>query len=174
MWRGQLDYNPTMASREEVMKAHKKLARNLTPMQKNVVLHIMKGKNHQQAYYAAGGKNQNKYQANQTVSRMLRQPHIREFLNSFRDMITEEMKTTVENLVVELEEARQAALGAETPQSAAAVSATMGKAKILGLDRQTIDLKSSDGSMTPRPSIDVSKLSTTALAEILAARDAAE
>ena len=64
MWRGQLDYNPTMPSREEVMKAHKKLARNLTPMQKNVVLHIMKGKNHQQAYYAAGGKNQNKYQAN--------------------------------------------------------------------------------------------------------------
>ena len=58
---------------EEVMKAHKKLARNLTPLQKNVVLHIMKGKNHQQAYYAAGGKNQNKYQANQTVSRMLRQ-----------------------------------------------------------------------------------------------------
>lgn len=39
----------------------------------------------------------------------------------------------VDDLIDELEEARQVALSAIVPQSSAAVSATMGKAKILGL-----------------------------------------
>ncbi|RIQ42397.1 terminase small subunit, partial [Bordetella avium] len=34
---------------------------------------------------------------------------------------------------------RQAALSAETAQSSAAVAATMGKAKLLGLDKQVIE-----------------------------------
>lgn len=58
---------------------------------------------------------------------------------------------TIDDLLLELEEARQAALGAENPQSSAAVAATMGKAKILGLDKQVIDHTSSDGSMVPMP-----------------------
>ena len=80
----------------------------------------------------------------------------------------------MDSLVNELEEARIAALTAESPQSAAAVSATMGKAKLMGLDKQILDLKSSDGSMTPRAALDVSKLSASAMAEILAAKDASE
>ncbi|SKO16492.1 Uncharacterised protein [Mycobacteroides abscessus subsp. massiliense] len=40
---------------------------------------------------------------------------------------------TVDDLLHELEQARAAALTAPTPQSSAAVSATMGKAKMLGL-----------------------------------------
>ncbi|HAT1515413.1 terminase small subunit [Morganella morganii] len=47
---------------------------------------------------------------------------------------------TVSGLLEELEEARQAALTAETPQSSAAVAATMGKARITGLDKVVIDL----------------------------------
>ncbi|EMD0828874.1 terminase small subunit [Morganella morganii] len=47
---------------------------------------------------------------------------------------------TVSSLLEELEEARQAALTAETPQSSAAVAATMGKARITGLDKVVIDL----------------------------------
>lgn len=39
---------------------------------------------------------------------------------------------TVDDLIRELEEARTAALTAETPQSSASVAATMGKAKLLG------------------------------------------
>ena len=42
-------------------------------------------------------------------------------------------EVTVESLVAELEEARKAALAAATPQSGAAVTASMGKAKLLGL-----------------------------------------
>lgn len=58
---------------------------------------------------------------------------------------------TVDDLIEELEEARQAALQAETPQSSAAVGATMGKAKLLGLDKVVVDNISSDGSMSPKP-----------------------
>lgn len=60
-------------------------------------------------------------------------------------------RVTVDSLLLELEEARQAALKAETAQAAAAVGATMGKAKLMGLDKQVIDHQSSDGTMTPKP-----------------------
>lgn len=44
---------------------------------------------------------------------------------------------TIASLLEELNEARQAALTAETPQSSAAISATMNKAKLVGLDKHT-------------------------------------
>ncbi len=46
---------------------------------------------------------------------------------------------TVDSLIAELEEARAIALQAETPQTSAAVSATMGKAKLCGLDKQVVE-----------------------------------
>ena len=95
-------------------------------------------------------------------------------VQKLKDQAAERHAVTVDSLVNELEEARIAALTAESPQSAAAVSATMGKAKLMGLDKQILDLKSSDGSMTPRAALDVSKLSASAMAEILAAKDASE
>jgi hypothetical protein len=49
---------------------------------------------------------------------------------------------TVDTLVAELEEARQIALGVPAPS--AAVAATMGKAKLLGLDRIVDDRDSSE------------------------------
>jgi len=65
--------------------------------------------------------------------------------------IKQRHNVTVDSLLAELEEARQKALNAETPQSSAAVAATMGKAKLVGLDKQIVDHTSSDGSMTPKP-----------------------
>lgn len=52
---------------------------------------------------------------------------------------------TVDSLIRELEEARRAALTAETPQSSAAVAATMGKAKLTGLDKQVVELHGAIG-----------------------------
>ena len=46
---------------------------------------------------------------------------------------------TIKSLLDELEEARTVALTAETPQSSAAVTATMGKAKLCGLDKQIVE-----------------------------------
>lgn len=58
----------------------------------------------------------------------------------------ERHKLTVDDLLGELEEARQAALSAETVQASAAVTATMGKAKLLGFDKQIMELAGKNGS----------------------------
>lgn len=55
-------------------------------------------------------------------------------------------RVTVDDLLVELEEARQAALSAETVQASAAVTATMGKAKLLGFDKQIMEVAGKNGS----------------------------
>lgn len=60
-------------------------------------------------------------------------------------------RVTVDDLLGELEEARQIALNAETPQTSAAVGASMGKAKLLGLDKQLIELS---GTITTRTTLD--------------------
>lgn len=71
----------------------------------------------------------------------------------------------------ELEEARQEAK--KNAQAAAMVGATSAKIKLLGLDKPgRLELTSPDGSMSPKPAFDMSRLSDTALAEIVAAADA--
>src|SRR5690606_29356209 len=55
-----------------------------------------------------------------------------------REPILERHGDAVDSLLVELEKARARALEVDRP--AAAVSATMGKARLLGLDRQQLDV----------------------------------
>lgn len=86
---------------------------------------------------------------NRTAHKLVNSHKIAARMQELRQPIIERHGVTVDTLMAELEEARQAALGAETPQSSAAVGATMGKAKLLGLDQQIIDHRSSDGSMKP-------------------------
>jgi len=54
---------------------------------------------------------------------------------------------TVDSLAAEYEEAKQLALKIERPE--AAIKAIDGKARITGHDKKVIDLKSTDGSMSP-------------------------
>lgn len=77
---------------------------------------------------------------------------------------------TIHKAAEEYEEARQLALKSGMP--AAAVSAVSGKVKLFGLERQRIrhELTGKDGG--PIQTIDPAKLSTSALAELLAARNA--
>ena len=49
---------------------------------------------------------------------------------------------TIESLILELNEAREAALSADTPQSSAAITATMSKAKLVGLDKYVVEVNS--------------------------------
>lgn len=77
---------------------------------------------------------------------------VSEVLGRFKELqgeVAENHGVTIAILLEELNEARQAALTAETPQSSAAVTATMSKAKLLGLEVQKVDHTSSDGSMSP-------------------------
>lgn len=69
-------------------------------------------------------------------------------VSELREAAVKRHEITVGDLIAELEEARQAALCAETPQSSAATSATMGKAKLLGMDKQVIDLNATIVTMT--------------------------
>lgn len=84
---------------------------------------------------------------------LLEHGKIKARIETIREAARERNKITVDTLLAELEEARQAALCAETVQSAAAVGATMGKAKLMGLDKQILDLRSSDGSMVSKPTV---------------------
>lgn len=61
---------------------------------------------------------------------------------------SERHKLTVDDLLKELEEARLLAKEKENPN--AMTQATMGKAKLLGLDKQVIDHTSSDDSLKPQ------------------------
>lgn len=72
-------------------------------------------------------------------------------INELRAEHAKRHRVTVDDLLGELEEARQIALNAETPQTSAAVGASMGKAKLLGLDKQLIELS---GTITTRTTLD--------------------
>ena len=65
----------------------------------------------------------------ESASRLLADVKITARLAELREPIMQRHNVTVDSLVLELEEARRAALSADTPQSSAAVAATMGKAK---------------------------------------------
>ena len=65
--------------------------------------------------------------------KLLQNPDISAMVDDLKAEARQRHAVTVGDLLHELEQARAAALAAPTPQSSAAVSATMGKAKMLGL-----------------------------------------
>jgi phage terminase small subunit len=79
------------------------------------------------------------------ASRLTQHPQVAIRVKELRDAIAEAAKLTVTDLLRELEEARTAALTAETVQASAAAAATMGKAKLLGLDKQALTISGPDG-----------------------------
>lgn len=122
---------------------------NLTPKQDNFCRLYIELGNASEAYRQAyDAEDSNDNVVGVEANRLLDNPKIALKLKQIRDEHMRRHNLTVGDLLAELEEARQAALGAENPQSSAAVSATMGKAKILGMDKQVIDHQSSDGSMS--------------------------
>lgn len=83
----------------------------------------------------------------------LKKPIIQEAIQETLKNASKKTGITRDSLIAELEEARLIALSAETPQASAAVSATTAKAKLLGLDKVVIDHTSTDGTMSPAPSV---------------------
>ncbi|MCA4964921.1 terminase small subunit [Pseudomonas sp. Y24-6] len=76
---------------------------------------------------------------------VLQKPQVQARLAELREVVMDRHNITVDTLLAELEEARKAALSAETPQTSAAVSATMGKAKLLGLDKKIVEITGKNG-----------------------------
>ena len=104
--------------------------KKLTPKQQRFVSEYLIDSNATQAAIRAGYSEKT---AQQTGSRLLLNVVIQAAIKAGQKNIAKRNDLTVDDLVRELEEARIAALTAESPQSSAAVAATMGKAKMLGL-----------------------------------------
>jgi phage terminase small subunit len=64
---------------------------------------------------------------------------IRARLDELRNQHSARHVVTIDSLIDELETTRKTALSADTPQCTAALNATMGKAKLLGFDRQVVE-----------------------------------
>lgn len=122
-------------------------ATGLTPKQEAFACkYVENGGNASEAYrqsYDAGDMQQDSIHV--AASRLLSDAKVALRVAELRKAIEEAHKLTVGDLIKELEEARIAALTAETVQASAATAATMGKAKLLGLDKQTLELTGKDG-----------------------------
>lgn len=130
----------------------------LTQKQENFCLKYVECGNASEAYrhaYNANGMKQTSIAVK--ASELLSDGNVSVRVEELRMEAAQRHRLTVDDLLNELEEARIAALTAETVQASAATGATMGKAKLLGLDKQIIDHQSTDGSMTPKPAVEVSE-----------------
>ena len=119
---------------------------NLTPKQESFCQLYIELGNASEAYrqsYDADSMNENTVHRN--ASALLDNNKIATRLDRIRKEHSRRHNITVDSLLLELEEARQAAFEGERPQVSAAVSATMGKAKILGFDKQVVELSGKDG-----------------------------
>ena len=106
----------------------------------------------------------------ETASTLFALPKVAKRVLELQEEHKDRHNVTVDSLVKELDEARD--LAKKIKQPSAMTGAVMGKAKITGhvTDKQSVDHTSSDGSMS-LCTLDTSKLSTTTLKELLAARD---
>ena len=119
---------------------------NLTPKQESFCQLYIELGNASEAYrqsYDADSMNENTVHRN--ASALLDNNKIATRLDQIRKEHSKRHNITVDSLLLELEEARQAAFEGERPQVSAAVSATMGKAKLLGLDKQVIEHTGANG-----------------------------
>ncbi len=119
----------------------------LTPKQENFCLAYLETGNASEAYrraYAAGGMAA--ATVNKRASELLDNGEVAGRIAELRAPVIAKAKLTVEDLLAELEEARQLAMGTES--AAPAVAATMGKAKLLGYDKQLIDVTSKGESIS--------------------------
>ncbi|EPM0509718.1 terminase small subunit [Pseudomonas juntendi] len=95
---------------------------------------------------------------------LLQNPLVQARIEELRIKVMERHEITVDTLLAELEEARL--LGKETGKASAMVTASMGKAKLLGLDKQIVELTGKDGA--PIETKSTVKVDQEALESVLA------
>ncbi len=119
---------------------------NLTPKQEKFCQLYIELGNASEAYRQAYGASKMKPETiNTKAKELLKNGPITVRIKELRAEHKERHNITVDDLITELEEARQIAKDPVKPQPAAMVSATMGKAKILGFDKQVVELSGKDG-----------------------------
>jgi len=107
----------------------------LNPKQEKFAqLYVQLG-NASEAYRQAYNSTAKPESVNVNASKMLSDTKVSLRVEEIREALRANHGITLQDLLMELEEARKAALSAETVQSSAAVNATMSKAKLLGYDK---------------------------------------
>lgn len=102
---------------------------------------VAKGSGHEQAYKLAG------YKYNKSAaSRLANDVNVCERVLELQERAAVRVELTLADIIAEIEQARIAALAAETVQASAAVSASKAKAELLGLGAaKKIELGGQDG-----------------------------
>jgi len=93
---------------------------------------------YRQAYNA---ENMKEASINVNASKLIADAKIALRIKELKSGHTKRHELTIDDLVEQLEEARKVALALENPQCSAAISATMGTAKLLGLVVDKTDIK---------------------------------
>jgi phage terminase small subunit len=122
----------------------------LTPRQEKFAQLYVELGNASEAYRQAYNSTAKAESVNRMAKELIDNIKVSSMISEINQELAEKHNITLNSLLSELEEARNIALNAETPQSSAAVAATMGKAKLVGMDKQIIDHRSTDGSMSPK------------------------
>jgi phage terminase small subunit len=113
---------------------------SLTVKQEAFCLAYMETGNASEAYRQAyDAENMNDNSVRVEAYDLLANPNIALRVEELQEEAKQRNAITIDDLIKELEEARDAALKANSPQSAAAVAATMGKAKLLGMLTDKLD-----------------------------------
>lgn len=123
---------------------------NLTAKQEAFCLAYLETGNASEAYRKAyNAENMKPETVNRKAKELLDHGKISARIEALQEEHRDRHKITVDDLLAELEEARQVALGQSNPQTSAAVAATMGKAKLLGLDKQILEHSGPNGGPIP-------------------------
>ena len=113
-------------------------ARKLTPKQEAFCLAYIETGNASEAYRMSySAEKMTAASVSVAASRLLDNAKIALRIAELKAKHAKRHEITVDDLIAELEEARQLAI--DTSQSGSAVTATMGKAKLLGLDKQLVE-----------------------------------
>ena len=116
---------------------------NLTPKQEKFCQLYIELGNASEAYRQAYDTSRMKAETiNTKAKELLKHGPITVRISELQDEHKQRHNTNVDDLIAELEEARKLALNLEIqekPQVSAAVSATLGKAKLLGLDKVVLE-----------------------------------
>lgn len=122
----------------------------MTPKQEAFCLAYVETGNASEAYRRAyDAENMKPGTVNKRASELLADGEVTGRVDQLKAAAVERHKFTVDDMIRQLDEDRKFARELETP--AAAVSASMGKAKVLGFLVDKHDHRSGDGSMSPKP-----------------------
>jgi len=106
----------------------------MTPKQELFAQVYLETSNASEAYKQAYNTQANANTVNRKASQLLKHPEVIKLLADLQAIHRQRHTITIDHILQELEQSRLLAL--ENVQCSAAISATMGKAKLLGLDKK--------------------------------------